>query len=343
MANVGTADAGRTLIADGQGKSPTFAAIGTKSGLAAHGVLIGAGASAFTVVGPTSTAGQVFQSAGASVDPAFSTATYPAIATSTGTLMRADGTNWVHSTSTYPDTNAINTLLYASGTNAMAALATANNGTLVTSATGVPSILGAPATTGQIFQSNAAAPPSFSTASYPSSTTINQILYSSADNAVAGLSTVIEGVLITSHTGVPSILPNGTPGQVFTANLNLPGSWQDLPPTFQWQNITSGQTMAVNNGYSVTSGALSLALPTTSAVGTMLEVVLAGGTSWTITQASGQQIFMGANGSGAVSTTSGATGTLVSVRAGDWVKLVCITANTVWQACVLQGDAITYT
>lgn len=44
------------------------------------------------------------------------------------------------STSTYPTTNAINTLLYASSANVMAALATANNGVLVTSSGGVPSI-----------------------------------------------------------------------------------------------------------------------------------------------------------------------------------------------------------
>ena len=44
------------------------------------------------------------------------------------------------STTTYPATNAINTLLYASSANTMSALATANNGVLVTSAGGVPSI-----------------------------------------------------------------------------------------------------------------------------------------------------------------------------------------------------------
>ena len=44
------------------------------------------------------------------------------------------------STSTYPATNAANTLLYASSANVMAALATANNGVLITSGGGVPSI-----------------------------------------------------------------------------------------------------------------------------------------------------------------------------------------------------------
>ena len=43
-------------------------------------------------------------------------------------------------TSTYPNTNAINTILYASSANTMAALATANSGVLTTSTSGVPSI-----------------------------------------------------------------------------------------------------------------------------------------------------------------------------------------------------------
>lgn len=50
----------------------------------------------------------------------------------------ATGLAW--STTTYPTTNAVNTLLYASSANLMASLATANNGVLVTSAGGIPSI-----------------------------------------------------------------------------------------------------------------------------------------------------------------------------------------------------------
>ncbi len=45
------------------------------------------------------------------------------------------------STTTYPATNAINTLLYASSANVMSDLATVNNGTLTTSASGVPTWL----------------------------------------------------------------------------------------------------------------------------------------------------------------------------------------------------------
>lgn len=83
--------------------------------------------------------GQLFQSGGAGA-PGWTTATYPSVATGSGTILRANGTNWVASTSTFADTYAINTLLYASSANTVVSLATANNGVLITSAGGVPSI-----------------------------------------------------------------------------------------------------------------------------------------------------------------------------------------------------------
>ncbi len=59
-----------------------------------------------------------------------------------GTILRGQGiaAASAFSTSTYPATNAINTLLYASSANVMAALPTANGGVLSTNSSGVPSI-----------------------------------------------------------------------------------------------------------------------------------------------------------------------------------------------------------
>ena len=74
----------------------------------------------------------------------YSTATAGAILAGTATagqIIRSGATaapTW--STTTYPATNAINTLLYASAANVMSALATANGGVLTTNSTGVPSI-----------------------------------------------------------------------------------------------------------------------------------------------------------------------------------------------------------
>jgi hypothetical protein len=64
--------------------------------LTSHGVLLGAGTGnvAATAAG---SAGQVLQSGGASADPAYSTATYPATAGTSGNVLTSDGTNWTSS------------------------------------------------------------------------------------------------------------------------------------------------------------------------------------------------------------------------------------------------------
>jgi hypothetical protein len=88
---------------------------GTAASLTANnGGIVYSTASALAILSGTATAGQMLQS-GATAAPTWSTSTYPA-------------------------TNAVNTLLYASSANVMGALATANSSVLVTSGGGVPSL-----------------------------------------------------------------------------------------------------------------------------------------------------------------------------------------------------------
>lgn len=54
--------------------------------------------------------------------------------------------------------------------------------------------------------------PAFSTATFPATTTINQILYSSSANAVTGLATANSATLNTNGSGVPSITADPTFG-----------------------------------------------------------------------------------------------------------------------------------
>lgn len=105
----------------------------------------------------------------------------------------------------------------------------------------------------------------------------------------------------------------------FTIDAN--GFVSSLGNTVKWQTISANQTLVKNNGYICISpgGALSLALPSTasSTIGDLLEVTLDGATSWTITQAAGQQIrFSGSQ------TTVGVGGSLASTAAGDTIKMV---------------------
>ena len=85
------------------------------------------------------TNGQILQvSSGAAAGLAYSTPTYPSASGSAGTIIRADGTNNVYSTSTFADTYAASTLLYSNGANTVTGLATANSAALVTNGSGVP-------------------------------------------------------------------------------------------------------------------------------------------------------------------------------------------------------------
>jgi hypothetical protein len=133
------------------------------------------------------------------------------------------------------------------GTNANLA-ASVSNGGIVYSTASAFAILAGTATASQILMSGSTAAPSWSTATYPSSTTINQLLYSSAANTLAGLATVTSGVLTTSAAGIPfwvassnngvfissaggtpSWLAAGTTGQVLTATTGSPATWGSLP------------------------------------------------------------------------------------------------------------------
>lgn len=83
-----------------------------------------------------------------------------------------------------------------------------------------------PGTALQVLQSGGAgSDPAYSTATYPATTTINQVLYSSATNTVAGITAANNGTLISGTTGVPSWLANGTTGQLLTATTGSPPSW----------------------------------------------------------------------------------------------------------------------
>jgi hypothetical protein len=138
------------------------------------------------VLSGTATAGQILQS-GSSAAPSWSTTTYPA-------------------------TNAANTLLYASSANTMAALATANSGVLITSAGGVPSIS---STLPAAVQGNITSTGTIASGVW------NGTAVDVAHGGTGNTSTTAYAVLCggTTSTGVlQPIASVGTSGQVLTSN-----------------------------------------------------------------------------------------------------------------------------
>lgn len=96
-------------------------------------------------------------------------------------------------------------------------------------------------------------------------------------------------------------------------------------------NLVANQNFIANRATLVT-----LTLPATAAVGTIIEVVGQGAGGWLIAQAAGQQIQVGA-----VASTLGAAGSIASTNRYDTVRLMCVTANTIFQ--VVSGVTAGYT
>lgn len=230
--------------------------VGGTTTTAAHQSMVSAG-----------TSGQILQSGGASAIPAWSTPTYPSSSGTAGKMLRANGTDILYSTATFADTYQLGRLLYASSSDTVSGLASANSGVLVTDGSGIPSI----------------------GTNIPTAVTIgSSYIYraSGTDVPVAdggtGLSaTTAYAVLCggTTATGaLQSIASVGTSGQVLVSGGT--GTLPSFSSTLTNPTITNyTETSATPT---VTAGAVTLDL----ANGTIQKVVTAANTTITLPSAS---------------------------------------------------------
>lgn len=272
---------------------------GTNAALTADlGGIVYSTASALAILASTATAGQMLRS-GSSAAPTWST------------------TVW-------PNTVTANNLLYASGTNTVAGLATANNGVLVTSAGGVPSIgstlpsavqgnitslgtitsgtwngsligltyggtnanltasdggivystatalaiLNATATARQMLQSGASGAPTWSTATWPATTTANALLFSSATNTVGEVTSSASATLITSAGSVPSFsqtLPSAVQNNITSLGTITSGVWNGsiIPSQYGGTGVNNASSTITIGGNVTFSGAFTTAFTVT--------------------------------------------------------------------------------
>jgi hypothetical protein len=180
-------------------------------------------------------------------------------ATSNQLLLSGASTTPQWSTTTYPLTNAINTILYASSANVMAALATGNNGVLITSNAGVPSWL-ANGTAGYVLTANSGAPPSWQNIS--------------AEGAVTAVDT--DSGNITPSAGVITI-SGGTTGLTTVGSA----ATVTLTGTLKLANGGTNANLTASNGgifySSATAGAI---LSGTATAGLALISGASGAPSW---------------------------------------------------------------
>lgn len=237
---------------------------------------------------------------------------------------------------------------------------TAANGGIVYTDINSMEILAPTVTARQMLQSGASSAPSWSTSVWPATTTINQILYSSSANTVAGISTANSASLVTNGSGVPAFTSSMTNGQVIigstgaspapatlTAGTGI--SIANAPSSItinssgggsSWTVVTgTSQAMSPDNGYIANNaGLVTLSLPTTCPVGGTLKIMGEGAGGFLISQAAGQQTIIGTS-----SSTVGVGGSIASTNSGNTIVLVCIIANTTFKCLGAPQGIITVT
>ncbi len=259
VANTGTAYQHTTVIAAANTAASRTATLQDADGTVAYTNVAnyGTGATSFTayapVVGGTTatgalqssaagTAGQLYQSAGASAVPTWTTPTYPSASGTSGKVLQSDGTNLVYSTSTFPTTSATALkYLRSDGTNWIASTATISD---------------TPSTAGKVLISDGTnwitSTPTFPNAS----ATSGKIIKSDGTNWTASTETY----------AAP-----GTSGKVLVSDGT---NWVNSTPTFPNASATS-RKIIVSDGTNWTASTETYATPGTSG-----NIMQSNGTNW---------------------------------------------------------------
>ncbi|MDR3489798.1 MAG: tail fiber domain-containing protein [Bradyrhizobium sp.] len=195
--------------------------------LTAHGLMVGEGSSNVANLGP-GTASQMLQSGGSGADPVWSTATWPA-------------------------TTTANQILYSSASSTVSGLATANNGVLVTGATGIPSIA---STLPSAVQANITGLGTIASGLWNgtvispvfggtglASYSAGDLLYASAANTLSALHAGSNGFVLTLAGGVPTWAASTGGVTSFSA-----GTTGLTPSSASTGAIVLGGTLGVANG-----------------------------------------------------------------------------------------------
>ena len=248
------------------------------------------------------------------------------------TLTLTGATNVTLPTSgTLATTSSIPTFPLSLANGGLNANLTASNGGIFYSTGSAGAILAGTATANQVLLSGSSTTPAWSTATYPTTTTINQLLYSSAANTITGLTTANSGVLITSAGGVPSIsstLPTAVQGNITQTGTITNGAWNGslITGTYGGTGVNNGAYTITLGGSISTAGGLTLSgnytstftftnntsvtfpvsgtLATTSQLPSFPISLANGGTAANLTASTGGIVYSGASAFAVLSGTA---------------------------------------
>lgn len=228
---------------------------------------------------------------------------------------------------------------------------TASNGGIFYSTATAGAILAGTATATRMLQSGANVAPAWSTSTWPATTTINQILYSSAANTVTGLATVNSAAMVTTAAGVPEFLAL-TDGQVIigssagapAAATITPGTGVTVtnghnsitisstaPDTNVVDQTSTPVTMAANTTYIADDASLiTFDMPAVAAQGAIFQIVGKGAGGWLVQMNTGQVANLN-------STPTSSAGSLASTNQWNCIKIMCVTANTTFTVMESSG------
>lgn len=231
---------------------------------------------------------------------------------------------------------------------------TASNGGIFYSTASAGAVLSGTATANQVLLSGSNTTPAWSTATYPATTTINQILYSSAANTIGGITTANSATMYTTTAGVPTFTGSMTNGQLLIGSTSANPVLGTLTAgtgisvtngagsitvastgvgSLVWNDVSgTTQTAAVNNGYIISNASqTTVTIPATAAEGSVFAVQGKGAAGWILRMNTGQVCHLGSS-----ATTS--AGSLTSTNQWDSVQIVCVTANTTFAVISVIGN-----
>ncbi len=184
---------------------------------------------------------------------------------------------------------------------------------------------------------------------------INELVYANSATTLDGLTVVNSAALVTSLTGVPTLLGPLTNGQIIigstgaipvaatltagvgTTITNAAGSITIASTGGGFSTVdqtTTPVTMVASTQYIAdNAGLVTLTLPAIAAIGDTFRIIGKGAGGWIMGQAAGQTSHVGNQ-----PTTLGVAGTVASTNQWDVINIICVTANTTFSVQVNQGN-----